>query len=206
MRRAKVQSRQVRRSHDSPRLTAWPHRRPATDVALPAGPVPGAFRPRTPRSASGRLPVLVGRPVTTGLLGTVRTLYTNTVVLSIPPPEVGDGMQPPVAPRSGRGRWHRTCFPRKQPGELHARDRGHDWDLWSRRGFAIAHRPCYRRLGVAALPYPSLYAGRCAAPRGGRPSRRGRYCAGGCGPPPQDRPRPKWRRRETGTRCRASCS
>ena len=41
------------------------------------------------------------------------------------------------------------------------------WDLWSFRCFAFVSRPCYRRFGVAVLPYPSLYAGPGAVSRDG---------------------------------------
>lgn len=67
-----------------PRLDAPPHRRPATDVALRSGPVRGSCGWRTPRFACHRLPFLVGDPASSGPLGTVRTLYTNTARLSSP--------------------------------------------------------------------------------------------------------------------------
>ena len=78
------QPRRVWRQRNSPRLDAPPHRRPATDVALPSSPVCGPCDRRTPRFARRRLPLPVGSPASSGLLGTVRTLYTNTPAVSSP--------------------------------------------------------------------------------------------------------------------------
>ena len=80
----------------SPRDRRRCHVRPATGVTLPAGPVPDPRTQRTPRSTRCSLSVSVGSRSVTGLLGTVRTLYTNTSRLSTPssrPP--GHALQAP---------------------------------------------------------------------------------------------------------------
>jgi hypothetical protein len=93
--REEQQSRRVRYWLDSPRLEARPHRRPATDVALHSGPVCNPCDRRTPRFARRRLSRLVESPAATGLLGTVRTLYTNTLAVSRPVPSGAPRPQTP---------------------------------------------------------------------------------------------------------------